>query len=218
MSSTSHDSDSKAALDAALERLDASRAAEQIKAKQKDELCPPDRELTELFAEFARRMSSRMEVPFVNEKKGQQVERIPTGLFRKEKVETKTIYQHEEVARGWPIPGIGGHFTASLSKLREAEIWFGLAIDTEGGPWFAQEATREHSYWGPLYTSQMLRVDGRLTGLSSSYGRRLGRPRGKDLRDAIREFCSGGIRHDLGLDYLPEVIADAMASVLRKSG
>lgn len=218
MPSTNHDPDEKSALDAALDRLDVSRTSAQAQAKRKDEPCPPDQELSDLFAEFARRMPDHLTVPFVTEKKGQQVEKIPTGLFRKEKTETKTIYEHAEVAKGWPIPGVGGHIRCSVSKTKEVEVWFGLAIDTEGNPWFAQEATREHSYWGPLYTSGMLRVDGCLTGFSSSFGKQLGRPTGEDLRSAIRSFCTGSIRHDLGREFIPKVIADAMAIAIRSSG
>jgi len=163
-------------------------------------------------------MPDRLTVPFVREEKGEEVKTIRTGLFKKDKVETRTIYEHEEAARGWPLISMGGHFPSSVSKLREKEVWYGLAIDTEGLPWFAQEATCAHSYWGPLYTNEMLRISGRMSGLRSSYGRQLGRPTGESLRSEIRTFCSGSLRHDLGLEYLPERIADAMANAIRDLG
>jgi hypothetical protein len=183
-------------LDMALQKLASAAADAQANAQRQPMPVPPDAELDELFLAFAKRMPTDTALPFIKHRI--VTEQVRRGWFSKPSYERRS--DPVELARGWPV-GLGTEFGMGEERASgDVRDWIGLAIATDGRPWFAVRTPRD---------AQSLIVAGDFSTHSPwSKFAKIGRPMGSSLRVAIIDTCelkfydeTAPLQVDTGFNY-----------------
>lgn len=124
---------------------------------------------------------------------------------------------HEQVAEGWAIRDERiSYYARTHSDRHEHADWFGLAVDTDGNPWFGSDTTRNEGDNRLASDASRVVVGGVPIDAMPHSGvnkeQLLGKHTRGDLHLAIVNWC--GIA-DVGREKISELIAQTMAATIR---